>query len=136
MGTFKREIGKSGIEVSALGLGCWAIGGPAWREETPVGWGDVDDNESLRALEVALDSGVTFFDTADAYGAGHSERLLGQAFAGKRDKVVIATKFSNLFDEQTTQLLGSDSSPAYIRKACEFDTSVQRDAVCFMNTCE
>ena len=119
MGTFKREIGKSGIEVSALGLGCWAIGGPAWREETPVGWGDVDDNESLRALEVALDSGVNFFDTADAYGAGHSERLLGQAFAGKRDKVVIATKFSNLFDEQTKQLLGSDSSPAYIRKACD-----------------
>ena len=114
-----RELGRSGIDISALGLGCWAIGGPAWRENTPVGWGDVDDTESVRSLEAALDAGITFFDTADAYGAGHSERVVGETFSGKRDKVVIATKFSNLFDEDTKQLVGSDSSPEYIRKACD-----------------
>jgi aryl-alcohol dehydrogenase-like predicted oxidoreductase len=119
MGRLMRTLGRSGIEVSALGLGCWAIGGPAWRGDSPVGWGDVDDAESLRALQAALDAGITFFDTADAYGAGHSERTLAKAFAGKRDQVVIATKFSSLFDEATGQLVGSDSSPAYIRKACD-----------------
>ncbi len=119
MGELTRTLGGSGIKVSPLGLGCWAIGGPAWRGETPVGWGDVDDSESARALAAALDAGITFFDTADVYGAGHSERILGKALAGKRDRVVIATKFSGLFDEATKQLEGSDSSPAYIRKACE-----------------
>jgi len=78
MNIFTRSLGRSGIEVSALGVGCWAIGGPAWREESPVGWGDVDDAVSVSALEAALDAGVTFFDTADAYGAGHSERIVGR----------------------------------------------------------
>ena len=119
-----RDLGRSKIEVSALGIGCWAIGGPAWRGESPVGWGDVDDAESVRALNAALDAGVTFFDTADAYGAGHSERILGETFAGKRDKVVIATKFSNVFDEDAKQLTGSDSSPEYVVKAC--DASLRR----------
>ena len=124
MDRMTRTLGTSAIEVSALGLGCWAIGGPAWRGDSPVGWGDVDDAESLRALDAALDAGISFFDTADAYGAGHSERVLGKAFAGKRDRVVIATKFSSLFDETTGQLEGSDSSPSYIRKAC--DASLER----------
>lgn len=119
MSGVRRTIGRSGIEVSGLGLGCWAIGGPAWRETTPVGWGDVDDAESHRALEAAMDAGITFFDTADVYGAGHSERMLGKAIAGSRDNVVIATKFSGLFDEETKQLEGSDASPGYIKKACE-----------------
>lgn len=114
-----RYLGRSKIEISALGLGCWAIGGPAWRGETPVGWGEVDDAESKRALEAALEAGVTFFDTADAYGAGHSERIVGEAFAGKRSSVVIATKFSNTFNEETKQMEGSNSTPGYIRSACE-----------------
>ena len=118
-----RYLGKSQIEISALGLGCWAIGGPAWRDETPVGWGDVDDAESIRALDAALDSGITFFDTADAYGTGHSERIVGEAFAGKRDRVVIATKFSNTFNEDTKLLEGSNSAPEYIRAACESSLS-------------
>lgn len=113
-----RLLGRSGIEVSALGMGCWAIGGPAYRGSTPVGWGEVDDDESIRAIQRALELGVSFFDTADVYGAGHSEKVLGRALAGKRNQVVIATKFSNTFTEGDRQLTGSDSSPAYIRKAC------------------
>jgi aryl-alcohol dehydrogenase-like predicted oxidoreductase len=117
--TMKRELGQSGIEVSALGVGCWAIGGPFWNGETPLGWGQVDDDESIRALRRAMELGVTFFDTADVYGAGHSERVLAQAFRGRRQDVVIATKFSNLFDEETRQVTGSSAEPAYIRRACE-----------------
>ncbi len=114
-----RTLGRSGIEVSAMGLGCWAIGGPAWRGETPVGWGDIDDAESTRAIHRALDLGVTFFDTANVYGAGHSEEVLGRALAGVRDQVVIATKFGNLLEEETKQLTGQDASPEGIRQQCE-----------------
>ena len=115
----KRILGRSGIEASAIGMGCWAIGGPAYRGETPVGWGQIDDAESARALRAAVDAGITLFDTADVYGAGHSERIVGSALKPVRDKVVIATKFSNVFDEKTKQITGSDSSPGYIREACE-----------------
>ena len=115
----RRKLGRSGIEVSALGMGCWAIGGPFWDGETPLGWGEVDDNESIRAVHAALDMGVNFFDTANVYGAGHSERVLGRAFAGRRPGVVIATKFNAVFDENTRQVTGSGPSPEGIRKACE-----------------
>jgi aryl-alcohol dehydrogenase-like predicted oxidoreductase len=114
-----RRLGKSGIEVSALGMGCWAIGGPFWEGETPLGWGVVDDRESIRAIHHVLDLGVNFFDTADVYGAGHSERVLGQALADRRDRVVVATKFNSTFDETTRQVTGWDASPGYIREACE-----------------
>ncbi len=115
----KRKLGRSGIEVSALGMGCWAIGGPFWEGETPLGWGEVDDEESIRAIHAAVARGVTFFDTANVYGAGHSEKVLGRALAGQRDKVVIATKFNAVFDETSRQVTGSDVTPAGIRKACE-----------------
>jgi aryl-alcohol dehydrogenase-like predicted oxidoreductase len=114
-----RNLGRSGIEISALGMGCWAIGGPFWSGTTPHGWGEVDDNESIRAVHAALEMGVTFFDTANVYGAGHSERVLAKAFASKRDQVVIATKFNAVFDETTRQVTGSDATPAGIREACE-----------------
>ncbi len=114
-----RQLGRSGIQVSAMGLGCWAIGGPFWRDGQSHGWGQVDDDESIRAIHRALDLGVTFFDTADVYGCGHSERLLRRALAGRRDQVVIATKFGRVFDEQTRHILADDASPAYIRQACE-----------------
>ena len=117
--TFTRKLGRSGIEVSALGMGCWAIGGPFWAGETPLGWGKVDDEESIRAIHAALDLGVNFFDTADVYGAGHSEEVLARAFTGRRAEVVIASKFSNVFDETTKHVSGTDASPAYIRQACE-----------------
>ncbi|MBC7810970.1 MAG: aldo/keto reductase, partial [Burkholderiales bacterium] len=79
---------------------------------------------SLRAIHAALDAGINLFDTANVYGAGHSERVLGQALAGKRDKAVIATKFNAVFDETTRQVTGSDKSPAGIRAAC--DASLRR----------
>ena len=94
-----RTLGRSGIEVSAMGLGCWAVGGPWTINDSPAGWSGVDDAESLRAIHRAFELGVTFFDTAANYGAGHSERLLAQAFKGRRDKVVIATKFGYHVDE-------------------------------------
>ncbi len=114
-----RKLGRSGIEVSPMGLGCWAIGGPFWAGETPQGWGEVDDEESIRAIHTALDLGITLFDTANVYGAGHSERVLARAFAGIRSRVVIATKFNAVFNETTRQVTGSDTSPAGIRSACE-----------------
>jgi aryl-alcohol dehydrogenase-like predicted oxidoreductase len=100
-----RKLGKSGIEVSALGMGCWAIGGP-WTydngmdEPYPAGWGQVDDKESIRAIHAGLDMGVNFFDTAANYGAGHSERILAKALKGRRENVVLATKFGYLVDEE------------------------------------
>ena len=90
----KRTLGRSGIEVSALGLGCWAIGGPFWKNGLPVGWGQVDDAESIHSIRRALDLGVTFFDTAAVYGCGHSEEILGKALAGRREEVIIATNFT------------------------------------------
>jgi len=116
----KRTLGRSEIEVSALGMGCWAIGGPFWSGETPVGWGEVDDEESIRAIHKALDLGVNLFDTANVYGAGHSERVLARAFDGRRAQVVIATKFNALFDETTRQVTSwSSTSRESIRNACE-----------------
>ncbi len=99
-----RTLGKSGIEVSALGMGCWAIGGPwTWHnpgeDSWPAGWGQVDDQESIGAIHAALDLGVNLFDTAANYGAGHSERILGEALKGRRDQAVIATKFGHIVNE-------------------------------------
>ncbi|MBE7157483.1 MAG: aldo/keto reductase [Rhodospirillales bacterium] len=102
-----------------LGLGCWAIGGPFWAGEQPLGWGEMDDAESRHALRVGFDAGARFFDTADVYGCGRSERVLGEALADVREQIVIATKFGNTFDADTLQLTGQDTSPEYIRQACE-----------------
>ncbi|GIJ81156.1 Predicted oxidoreductase [Micromonospora phaseoli] len=112
--TTTRVLGRSGIEVSAIGMGCWAIGGPLWGDDKqPLGWGEVDDEESVRAVHAALDHGVTLFDTASNYGAGHSERVLGRALAGRRDRVVIATKFGFTSDEATRRATGEDHRPEY-----------------------
>jgi aryl-alcohol dehydrogenase-like predicted oxidoreductase len=114
-----RTLGRSGIQISAVGLGAWSIGGPITRDGKSVSWGEVDDDESIRAIHRALELGVTFFDTADAYGAGHSERVLGRAVVGRREQVVIATKFGHRYDESRRVLAGTDTSPEYIRWACE-----------------
>ncbi|RIQ31922.1 aldo/keto reductase [Jiangella rhizosphaerae] len=119
MTVMKRTLGRSGIEVSALGMGCWAIGGPFWGGDQPFGWGEVDDDESIATVRRAVELGVTLFDTSDAYGTGHSETILGRALAGHRDDVVIATKWGNTIDPATRQLTGSDASPAYLRRALE-----------------
>jgi aryl-alcohol dehydrogenase-like predicted oxidoreductase len=118
-GVLSRPLGRSGVEVSALGMGCWAIGGPHARRGNPVGWGVVNDDESIRALHRAFDLGVTFFDTADVYGCGHSERLVAEAFKDRRDDIVIATKAGYTYVEETREAPGEDGSPDYIRWACE-----------------
>lgn len=100
----KRILGRSGIEVSAVGMGCWAIGGPWTLGGSPAGWSTVDDRESIRAIHAALDLGATFFDTAANYGAGHSEIVLGQALKGRRERVVIATKFGYDVDEASKEV--------------------------------
>ena len=116
----KRKLGRSGIEVSALGMGCWGISGVYWRDEnSPSGWGAVDDEESIRTIHGAIDAGITFFDTADVYGTGHSERVVGRALKGRRTNVVIATKFGRVFDEEKRCILGSDASREHVRDACE-----------------
>jgi len=115
----KRVLGRSGIEISALGAGCWAIGGPYGDADNQYGWGSIDDEESTRALHRALDLGITFFDTASSYGAGHSEVVIGSAFRGVRDQVVIGTKWGFTFDEETRTSLGADDSLAYLRSCLE-----------------
>jgi aryl-alcohol dehydrogenase-like predicted oxidoreductase len=111
-----RVLGRSGIEVSALGMGTWALGGTMnGSDGQPYGWGTADDAESTRAIRRALDLGVTLFDTADAYGVGHAEELLGSALAPVRDRVVIATKWGNRIGSGT--LDGVDGSPAFVRTA-------------------
>ena len=122
--TMTRTLGRSGIEVSALGLGCWAIGGEMWLDGKADGWSGVNDQESVRAIGRALDSGITFFDTSDVYGTGHSERILAQGLQGRRQEVVIATKFGFTYDEATRRIMGTDISPAYIHRAC--DASLRR----------
>jgi aryl-alcohol dehydrogenase-like predicted oxidoreductase len=115
----ERTLGRSGISVSALGLGCWAIGGPFWLEGIPDGWGEIDDEESVRAIHRAIELGVRFFDTADVYGTGHSEEVLGRALQGRREEVVVSTKFGYTFDAATRQSSGTDVSAAYVRAACQ-----------------
>ena len=88
-----RVLGKTGVKVSEVGFGAWAIGGNAHGNS----YGPTDDKSSLEAVKKALDLGCTFFDTADAYGHGHSEEILGKALAGRRDEVVIATKVGGDF---------------------------------------
>jgi len=121
--TGRRQLGVRGPETSALGIGTWAIGGPWDFDGRPAGWGDVDDATSIRALHVAVDGGVRLFDTADCYGAGHSERVLGRAIeqlpASVRDEILVATKFGNVTDEKTRSGGGKDVSPEYIRRACQ-----------------
>src|SRR5580765_5760344 len=108
----KRRLGSSGLEVSAIGLGCM---GMSFAYGTPE---ERDDTESIATLHRALDLGVTFFDTAEAYGPFTNEELLARALVGKRDRVVIATKFGFRFDEKGA-LAGTDSRPQHLREAVE-----------------
>jgi aryl-alcohol dehydrogenase-like predicted oxidoreductase len=111
MNMLTRKLGKSQLETSALGMGCWAVGGPwTWaqpgQEPYPAGWGHTDDQESIRAIHAGLEAGINFFDTAANYGAGHSETVLGQALKGRRDQVVIATKFGHIVNEKEKTVYG------------------------------
>ncbi|MFS0838834.1 aldo/keto reductase [Paenibacillus sp. 1P03SA] len=118
--SLKKTLGTTAIPLSPLGLGCWAIGGHFTLEGLPDGWGEVNDDESVMAIQTAVERGVTFFDTADAYGTGHSEEVLGRALKGRRSEVVLATKFGYTNNEATKEVFARhDVSPAYIRSACE-----------------
>ncbi len=104
-----RALGESGLTVSAVGMGCWPMAG--------VGWTGIDDNESLAALEAAMDGGITLIDTAYMYGRnGESERLVGRAIAGRRDQIVLATKCGLYWDGTT---LMRDSSRKRILEQIE-----------------
>jgi aryl-alcohol dehydrogenase-like predicted oxidoreductase len=116
----QRMLGRSDIRVSPMGLGCWAIGGLWYWLDGPGGWGNIDDNESIRAIHAALDLGINFFDTAANYGTGHSERILGRALEGKRDKAIIATKFGFVVDEAAKRVtFRTDDHLLHVRAECE-----------------
>jgi aryl-alcohol dehydrogenase-like predicted oxidoreductase len=102
--------------VPRIGVGCWAIGGPFTMDGRNDGWGEVDDSQSLRALALAFELGARVFDTADAYGTGHSEEVLGEAF-GHRPDVVIATKFGFTHDRSKRALTGTDVTPEHMERA-------------------
>lgn len=110
----QRKFGRTGRMAGAIGLGCWAIGGHFTLDGRNDGWGEVDDAQSVRALQIALDLGANLFDTADAYGTGHSERVLGAALKARRDEAIIATKFGFTYDEAKRALISIDVSPDYI----------------------
>jgi aryl-alcohol dehydrogenase-like predicted oxidoreductase len=109
-----RKLGQ-GLEVSAQGLGCMGM--------SQV-YGPADETESLATIDRALELGVTFLDTADVYGLGHNEELVGRAIAGRRDDVVLATKFGIVRRREDRAFRGIDGRPEYVRSAC--DASLER----------
>ena len=98
-----RKLGNSGFEVSAIGLGCMSMSGI---------YGEADDDESISVIQHAIGKGVTFIDTADMYGNGHNEEVVGKALKGRREQVILATKFGNTPD-------GVNGRPEYVQQACE-----------------
>src|SRR5882672_12305471 len=102
-----RELGRNGWRVSEVSFGAWAIGGT---------WGSVDDRESLAALYRAVELGVNFFDTADVYGDGHSERLLGRLRKERREPFWIATKIGRRSSPHTPQSYTRDNLTAYVER--------------------
>jgi aryl-alcohol dehydrogenase-like predicted oxidoreductase len=117
----QRTLGRSGIQVSALGLGTARIAGLGWsrRGDTYLPRDEEAERQSVQAIQRALALGITFFDTADVYGCGASERVLGRALAGHRHEVTIATKFGETFDEETCEPVEQELTPAYVSQACE-----------------
>ena len=103
-----RPLGRTGFQVSTISFGAWAIGGT---------WGDVDDTESLKALHAALDAGVNFFDTADVYGDGRSERLLAKLRSERRDPFIVATKAGRRLPQQTVAGYSRDNLTGFVERS-------------------
>ena len=110
-----RKFGNTDLAVSEIGFGAWAIGGGAMVGDTAIGWGEADDDTSVKAIHEALDRGINFFDTADIYGLNHSEELIGKVLGAKQD-VIIATKGGNV---ARNGKFTTDYSKDHILKACE-----------------
>ena len=106
----QRHLGSNGPLVSALGLGCMGMS---------EFYGEGDDTESIRTIHRALELGITFLDTADVYGIGKNEELVGKAIAGRRDEVFLATKFGIVRDPNDPTARGINGKPDYVRSACE-----------------
>ena len=109
-----RNLGTTDLKVSEVGFGAWAIGGDAMIGTTAIGWGPADDSVSVKAIHAALEAGINFFDTADIYGLGHSEELLGKTLQNK--EIIIATKVGNVSRNNEFTV---DYTKDYILKACE-----------------
>ena len=105
----KRIIGKSTLEVGAIGLGCMGMS---------EFYGRSDEQESIRTIHKALDLGITLLDTADMYGVGKNEILVGKAIAGRRSEAIVATKFGSVRNENG-DFLGVSGRPEYVKSACE-----------------
>src|SRR5215831_2823346 len=110
-----RKFGNTDLLVSEIGFGAWAIGGNAMVGNVPIGWGKTNDDESIAALHAAIDAGINFIDTADFYGLGHSEELIGKLF-GANKEVIIATKVGHRNIEEKIVF---DYTAEYIFSACE-----------------